>query len=159
MFDFVYRWLNTDSKVWKSSSADSFFPKHLRFGSFYSNVSKPSQILYQVPPPFRSGGWKHCSWGAPRCVQERIDRPSVGVGCWAALGHKCMLPYFRVRMHRVCKRNPTIRILYAFDGIFRVFKLVARYSKYDFWIPGEILGLHSSLKFKNVKILTTKSKN
>ena len=26
-----------------------------------------------------------------------------------------------------------------FKGIFRILKLIARYSKYDFWIPGKIL--------------------
>ena len=28
-----------------------------------------------------------------------------------------------------------------FKVVFRIFKLVARYSNYDFWVPGNILGL------------------
>ena len=34
---------------------------------------------------------------------------------------------------------------------FRIFKMLVRFSKYDFWIPGEILDLYRKISFKKIK--------
>ena len=54
-------------------------------------------------------------------------------------------------------RPEKIRVL-RFTCIFHIFKLIARYSNYDFWIPGEILGLGGK-SWKNIEKYFLKIKN
>ena len=51
-----------------------------------------------------------------------------------------------------------IKVL-KFKCIFRTFKLIARYSNYDFWIPGKILRLGENLEKKYSKIFFENQKS
>ena len=74
------------------------------------------------------------------------------------LGPATSQAYLGTRSPWRLARPGKIRVL-RYKGVFLIFKLIARYSKYDFWIPGEILGLGKKSRKKILKIYFSKIKN